>query len=44
MIIGVFLRYIKVYQGINYIPLSTGEKFCGILGDNGLVKVPYWKH
>lgn len=38
MIIGVFLRYIKVYQGINYVPLSTGEKFCGILGENGVGK------
>ncbi len=38
MIIGVFLRYIKIYQGINYVPLSTGENFCGIVGDNGVGK------
>jgi predicted ATPase len=38
LIVGVFLRYIKIYQGINYIPLSTGEKFCGIVGYNGVGK------
>ena len=32
MIIGVFLRYIKTYQGINYIPLTNGDSFCGLLG------------
>lgn len=38
MIIGIFLRNIKTYQGINYIPLSNGESFCGLLGENGIGK------
>ena len=38
MIIGVFLRYIKTYQGINYIPLTHGDSFCGLLGNNGVGK------
>lgn len=38
MIIGVFLRNIKTYQGINYIPLSNGENFCGLVGENGIGK------
>ncbi len=38
MIIGVFLRNIKTYQGINYIPLSDGPNFCGLLGNNGIGK------
>lgn len=38
MIIGVFLRNIKTYQGLNYVPLSDGPKFCGLLGNNGVGK------
>jgi predicted ATPase len=38
MIIGVFLRYIKTYQGINYIPLTNGDSFCGLVGNNGVGK------
>lgn len=38
MIIGIFLRYFKTYSGINYIPLSNGEKFCGLIGNNGIGK------
>ncbi|MFJ5250079.1 AAA family ATPase [Serratia liquefaciens] len=38
MIVGIFLRNVKTYQGINYIPLSSGSAFCGLLGNNGVGK------
>jgi len=38
MIIGLFLRYFKTYQGINYIPLTDEDKFCGLVGNNGIGK------
>lgn len=38
MIIGVALRYYKTYQGRKYIPLSMGDKFCGLVGNNGVGK------
>lgn len=38
MIIGVLLRNIKTYQGINYIPLTDQDQFCGLVGDNGIGK------
>lgn len=38
MIIGMFLRYYKTYQGVNYIPITDEDKFCGLVGDNGIGK------
>lgn len=38
MIIGIFLRNIKTYSGINYIPLSNGHSYCGLVGNNGIGK------
>lgn len=38
MIIGVFLRHFKTYSGTNYIPLSSGSNFCGLVGNNGIGK------
>lgn len=38
MIVGIFLRHIKTYKGINFVPLSDGEKFCGLVGNNGIGK------
>lgn len=38
MIIGTILRYFKTYQGINYIPITDEDKFCGLVGDNGIGK------
>lgn len=38
MIIGVFLRNLKTYAGINYIPLTNGHSFCGLVGNNGIGK------
>jgi predicted ATP-dependent endonuclease of OLD family len=38
MILGTFLRYIKTYSGIKYIPLTNGHSYCGIVGENGIGK------
>lgn len=38
MIIGILLRNIKTYQGINYIPLTDEDRFCGLVGNNGIGK------
>ena len=38
MIVGVFLRNFKTYAGINYIPLTNGHSFCGLVGNNGIGK------
>ncbi|EJF3256742.1 AAA family ATPase, partial [Escherichia coli] len=38
MIVGIFLRYFKTYNGNHYIPLSSGSQFCGIVGNNGIGK------
>lgn len=38
MIIGVFLRNVKAYKNINYIPLTYDQHISGILGLNGAGK------
>ena len=38
MIIGTLLRNIKTYAGINYVPLSNGHSYCGLVGNNGIGK------
>ena len=38
MIVGLFLRYFKTYDGINYIPISDKENFCSLVGANGIGK------
>lgn len=38
MIIGIFLKNFKTYSATNYIPLSNGQNFNGLLGDNGMGK------
>lgn len=38
MIIGVLIRNFKTYSGINYIPLTFGQNFCGLVGNNGTGK------
>lgn len=38
MIIGVSLKYYKTYSATNYIPLSNGQNFNGIVGNNGIGK------
>ena len=38
MIIGLILRNFKVYKNLNFIPLSNGASFSGIIGVNGVGK------
>lgn len=38
MILGTLLRNFKTYVGINYIPLSNGHSYCGLVGNNGIGK------
>lgn len=38
MIIGVYLRHIKAYKGITYIPIGLKYKFVTYLGENGVGK------
>ncbi|WP_239638531.1 hypothetical protein [Actinobacillus pleuropneumoniae] len=38
MILGLFIRSFKTYQGIHFIPLSNKHNFCGVLGNNGVGK------
>ena len=38
MIVGIFLRYFKTYQGINYISITDEDRFCGLVGENGIGK------
>ena len=38
MIIGTIVRNVKTYSGINYIPLTFGQNFCGLVGNNGIGK------
>ena len=38
MIISIHLRHFKCYKGINFIPLSNGEKFGSLIGENGTGK------
>ncbi|QOF67395.1 AAA family ATPase [Actinobacillus sp. GY-402] len=38
MIVGLFIRNFKTYQGIHFIPVSSMHNFNGFLGDNGIGK------
>jgi recombinational DNA repair ATPase RecF len=38
MIIGLFIKNFKTYSGLTYIPLSNGDSFCGLIGENGIGK------
>lgn len=38
MIIGLFLKHIKVYKGINFIPIGEKYKFVSYIGENGIGK------
>ncbi len=38
MIIGLILRNIKTYQGINYIPVTNFERLTSFVGNNGIGK------
>lgn len=38
MIIGLFLRHIKAYKGIKYIPIGEKYNFISYIGENGAGK------
>lgn len=38
MLIGLFLRHIKAYKGINFIPIGFEHNFISYLGENGIGK------
>ncbi|MGQ4002027.1 AAA family ATPase [Francisellaceae bacterium CB299] len=38
MIIGLFLRHIKAYKGIKFIPIGYEHKFTSYVGENGIGK------
>lgn len=38
MLVGLFLKHIKAYKGINYIPIGEKYKFISYIGENGVGK------
>lgn len=38
MIAGVVIRNFKTYKGLNYLPISNGSNYCGLIGLNGIGK------
>ncbi|PTP43955.1 hypothetical protein [Vibrio splendidus] len=38
MIIGLFLKHIKAYKGINFVPVGSDYKFVTYVGENGTGK------
>lgn len=38
MIVGIVLRNFKIYKSPTFIPVSNGERFCGLIGRNGVGK------
>ncbi|MBK2259561.1 AAA family ATPase [Francisella philomiragia] len=38
MIIGLYLRHIKAYKGINFIPIGHKHRFISYVGENGIGK------
>lgn len=38
MIVGLFIKHIKAYKGINFIPIGTDYKFITYIGENGVGK------
>jgi predicted ATP-dependent endonuclease of OLD family len=38
MVIGIFLRHIKAYKGIRYIPIGYEHNFVSYIGENGIGK------
>ncbi|SDX64377.1 AAA ATPase domain-containing protein [Pseudomonas syringae] len=38
LVAGLLLRHYGVYKNINYIPLSDGENFTSLIGENGVGK------
>lgn len=38
MIVGLFLKHIKAYKGINFVPIGSNYKFVTYVGENGAGK------
>lgn len=38
MLIGIFLKHIKAYKNINFIPIGFEHNFVGYIGENGVGK------
>lgn len=38
MIVGIFLKHIKAYKGINFVPIGSTYKFVTYVGENGAGK------
>ena len=38
MLIGLFLKHIKAYKGINFIPIGDQYNFVSYIGENGVGK------
>jgi len=38
MIIGLFLKHIKAYKGISFIPIGSKYGFVSYVGENGVGK------
>lgn len=38
MIVGIVLRNFKIYKSPTFIPVSNGDRFCGVIGRNGVGK------
>lgn len=38
MIVGIFLKNIKSYGRITFVPLTYKSNFCGLIGKNGIGK------
>ncbi len=38
MITSLFIRHFKIYKGISYIPISEGNGFSSLIGENGVGK------
>lgn len=38
MIIGLYLRHIKAYKNINFIPIGLEHNFVSYIGENGIGK------
>jgi predicted ATPase len=38
MITSIFIRHFKIYKGISFIPISEGNGFASLIGENGVGK------
>lgn len=38
MIVALLIRNFKIYQNINFLPISNGKMFSALVGENGAGK------